>query len=42
VTLQIIDEAVHENSIRIRMWAKWELKLITAVKHFRDRRAIEN
>jgi cell division FtsZ-interacting protein ZapD len=31
VTLQIIDEAVHENSIR--MWAKWEL--ITAVKHFR-------
>jgi hypothetical protein len=35
VTLQIIDEAVHENSIR--MWAKWEL--ITAVKHFRDRRA---
>jgi len=32
VTLQIIDEAVHENSIR--MWAKWEL--ITAVKHFRD------
>jgi hypothetical protein len=34
VTLQIIDEAVHENSIR--MWAKWEL--ITAVKHFRDRR----
>jgi hypothetical protein len=27
VTLQIIDEAVHENSIR--MWAKWEL--ITAV-----------
>jgi hypothetical protein len=38
VTLQIIDEAVHENSIR--MWAKWEL--ITAVKHFRDRRTIEN
>jgi hypothetical protein len=38
VTLQIIDEAVHENSIR--MWAKWEL--ITAVKHFRDRRAIKN
>jgi hypothetical protein len=38
VTLQIIDEAVHENSIR--MWAKWEL--ITAVKHFRDRRAIES
>ncbi len=35
VTLTIIDEAVHENSIRI--WAKWEL--ITAVKHFRDRRA---
>jgi hypothetical protein len=32
VTLTIIDEAVHENSIR--MWAKWEL--ITAVKHFRD------
>jgi hypothetical protein len=31
VTLTIIDEAVHENSIR--MWAKWEL--ITAVKHFR-------
>jgi hypothetical protein len=38
VTPQIIDAAVHENSIR--MWAKWEL--ITAVKHFRDRRAIEN
>jgi hypothetical protein len=38
VTLQIIDAAVHKNSIR--MWAKWEL--ITAVKHFRDRRAIEN
>ena len=38
VTLQIIDEAVHENSIR--MWAKWEL--ITAVKHFRDRRGIES
>jgi hypothetical protein len=38
VTLTIIDEAVHENSIR--MWAKWEL--ITAVRHFRDRRAIEN
>jgi hypothetical protein len=36
VTLQIIDEAVHENSIR--MWAKWEL--ITAVKHFRDRRSL--
>jgi hypothetical protein len=32
VTLQIVDEAVHENAIR--MWAKWEL--ITAVKHFRD------
>jgi hypothetical protein len=27
---------VHENSIR--MWAKWEL--ITAVKHFRDRRSL--
>jgi hypothetical protein len=38
VTLTIIDAAVHENSIR--MWAKWEL--ITAVKHFRDRRAIKN
>jgi hypothetical protein len=38
VTLTIIDEAVHENEIR--MWAKWEL--ITAVKHFRDRRAIES
>jgi hypothetical protein len=38
VTLTIIDAAVHENSIRT--WAKWEL--ITAVKHFRDRRAIEN
>jgi hypothetical protein len=37
VTLTIIDAAVHENSIR--MWAKWEL--ITAVKHFRDRRGIE-
>jgi hypothetical protein len=34
VTLKIVDEAVHENSVR--MWAKWEL--ITAVKHFRDRR----
>jgi hypothetical protein len=34
VTLQILDEAVHENSTR--MWAKWEL--ITAVKHCRDRR----
>jgi hypothetical protein len=34
VTLTIIDEAVHENSIR--MWAKWEL--ITVVKHYRDRR----
>jgi hypothetical protein len=33
VTLQIVDEAVHENEIR--MWAKWEL--ITAVKHYRDR-----
>jgi hypothetical protein len=38
VTLQIIDEAVHENSIR--MWAKWEL--ITAVKHFRQRRGVES
>jgi hypothetical protein len=38
VTLQIIDEAVHENSIR--MWAKWEL--ITAVKHYRDRRGERN
>ncbi len=38
VTLQIIDEAVHENSIR--MWAKWEL--ITAVKHYRDRRGVES
>jgi hypothetical protein len=37
VTLTIIDEAVHENSIR--MWAKWEL--ITAVKHFRQRIGIE-
>jgi hypothetical protein len=37
VTLQIVDEAVHENSIR--MWAKWEL--ITVVKHYRDRRSIE-
>jgi hypothetical protein len=36
VTLTIIDEAVHENSIR--MWAKWEL--ITAVKHFRQRRSV--
>jgi hypothetical protein len=36
VTLTIVDEAVHENSIR--MWAKWEL--ITAVKHFRERRGI--
>jgi hypothetical protein len=32
VTLEIIDEAVHENSIR--MWAKWEL--IAAVKHAKD------
>ncbi len=38
VTLAIIDEAVHENSIR--MWAKWEL--ITAVKHYRDRRSSES
>jgi hypothetical protein len=38
VTLQIIDHAVHENSIR--MWAKWEL--ITAVKHFRQRRGVEH
>ena len=36
VTLAILDEAVHENSIR--MWAKWEL--ITAVKHYRDRRDV--
>jgi hypothetical protein len=36
VTLAIIDEAVHENTIR--MWAKWEL--ITAVKHYRDRRYV--
>jgi hypothetical protein len=34
VTLAIVDEAVHENSIR--MWAKWEL--ITATKHFHTRR----
>ncbi len=34
VTLTILDEAVHENSIR--MWAKWEL--ITAVKHFHEQR----
>ncbi len=38
VTLTIIDEAMHENSIR--MWAKWEL--ITAVKHFRQRRGVEH
>ena len=38
VTLTIIDDAVHENSIR--MWAKWEL--ITAVKHFRQRRGVEH
>jgi hypothetical protein len=38
VTLQIIDQAVHKNSIR--MWAKWEL--ITAVKHFRQRRGAEH
>jgi hypothetical protein len=38
VTLTIIDEAVHENSIR--MWAKWEL--ITAFKHYRDRRGVES
>ena len=37
VTLVIVDEAVHENSIR--MWAKWEL--VTAVKHFRQRRGVE-
>jgi hypothetical protein len=36
VTLTIVDESVHENAIR--MWAKWEL--ITAVKHFRDRRRV--
>jgi hypothetical protein len=36
VTLAILDEAVHENSIR--MWTKWEL--ITAVKHYRDRRDV--
>ncbi len=35
VTLQIVDSAVHENSIR--MWAKWEL--ITTVKHFCVRRS---
>jgi hypothetical protein len=34
VTLAIVDESVHENSIR--MWAKWEL--ITTVKHYRERR----
>ena len=38
VTLQIVDEAVHENSIR--MWAKWEL--ITAIKHLRQRRGVEH
>jgi hypothetical protein len=38
VTVAILDEAVHENSIR--MWAKWEL--ITAVKHFRQRRGVEH
>jgi hypothetical protein len=38
VTLTIIDAAMHENSIR--MWAKWEL--ITAVKHFRQRRGVEH
>jgi hypothetical protein len=38
VTLTIIDEAVHENSIRV--WAKWEL--ITAVKHFRQRSGVEH
>jgi hypothetical protein len=38
VTLVIVDEAVHENSIR--MWAKWEL--VTAVKHYRDRRGNES
>ncbi len=38
VTLAIVDEAVHENEIR--MWAKWEL--ITAVKHFRDRLGVEH
>ena len=38
VTLAIVDEAVHENSIR--MWAKWEL--ITAVKHFRERRGVKS
>jgi hypothetical protein len=37
ITLAIVDESVHENSIR--MWAKWEL--ITAVKHFHQRRGIE-
>jgi len=34
VTLQIVDETVHENSIR--MWAKWEL--ITTVKHFHSKK----
>jgi hypothetical protein len=38
ITLEIIDEAVHENAIR--MWAKWEL--ITAVKHFLSRRRTPN
>jgi hypothetical protein len=38
VTLTIVDEAMPANSIR--MWAKWEL--ITAVKHFRQRRERED
>jgi hypothetical protein len=37
VTLEIVDQSVPENEIR--MWAKWEL--ITAAKHFHERRGIE-
>jgi hypothetical protein len=37
VTLEIVGALCLSD---IRMWAKWEL--ITAVKHFRGRRAIEN
>jgi len=37
VTLEIVDQSMPDNEIR--MWAKWEL--ITAAKHFHERRGIE-
>jgi hypothetical protein len=37
VTLEIVDQSMPDNDIR--MWAKWEL--ITAAKHFHERRGIE-